>query len=110
MLLLVDGDGYLFDESLVKQGADGGLKAAQTLQHVMQDRVRRMGFPDETKIVVRIYLNLQGSSQTYCRFGVVGSQARSIAPFTSAFSTFESFDIVDCGTKRESCEAKIKGM
>ncbi|GAB7337777.1 hypothetical protein MBLNU457_g3047t1 [Dothideomycetes sp. NU457] len=108
VLLLVDGDGYYFDESLVKQGADGGIKAATTMQNVMQDRLSRMGFPDETKIIVKIYMNLQGVSQSFHRYGIVGSQARSIAPFTSAFSKIELFDIIDCGEKRECCEAKIK--
>lgn len=80
------------------------------MQNVMQDRLSRMGFPEETKIIVRIYMNLQGVSQAFHRYGHVGSQARSIAPFTSAFSKLELFDIVDCGEKRECCEAKIKGL
>lgn len=76
----------------------------------MQDRLSRLGSGDETKVIVKIYMNLQGVSQAFHRYGCVGSQARSIAPFTSAFSKCELYDIVDCGEKRECCEAKIKGM
>jgi len=80
------------------------------MQNVMQDRLSRMGLPDETKIIVKIYMNLQGVSQAFHRYGSTGSQARAIAPFTSAFSKCELYDIVDCGENRECCEAKIKGM
>jgi len=80
------------------------------MQSVMEDRVRRMGLPDNTKIIVKIYMNLQGVSQAFHRYGCIGSNARAIAPFTAAFSNAELYDVIDCGEKREFCEAKVKGV
>ena len=108
---MIDGDSYIFEESFVKAGNEGGGKAALLIHEAMLDHVRKLGLPPDCRIVVRILLNLQGVSSAFHRYGVCGSHARAIAPFTAGFSrAYELFDVVDCGERRESCEGKIKGL
>ncbi|KAK5250723.1 hypothetical protein LTR16_005891, partial [Cryomyces antarcticus] len=64
VLVLIDGDGMIFQDTLLQEGEAGGKKAAGLLQSAV------MGFlesavaelPSDTKIVTRIYANLKGLS------------------------------------------------
>lgn len=60
--------------------------------------------------MVRIYANVLGLSKTLGHAGLVGREARSLAPFTSSFTRSEDlFDYVDAGDKKEGADHKIRG-
>jgi hypothetical protein len=89
VLVLIDADGYVFEDSLVKAGAEGGTKAA---------------------VMVRAYTDLAGLSRTLFRAGLVGNEARSLSPFCSNFTrAHDLFDFVDAGDK-ENADNKIREM
>ncbi|RDW74537.1 zinc finger CCCH domain-containing protein [Aspergillus mulundensis] len=112
VLVLVDGDGYLFKDHLIKSGAQGGVKAAQLLSESITDLINeRLGSQaDQCRIMVRIYSNVLGLSKTLARVGLVGNEARSFSSFTSSFTRAQDlFDYVDAGDKKEGADYKIRG-
>ena len=112
VLVLVDGDGYLFDDVLVKAGAEGGVRAANLLNSAIKDRLLRSGYDvADARIMVRIYTNLAGLSKALARAGLAGHEARSLAPFCASFTrAHDLFDFVDAGDKKENADFKIREM
>lgn len=112
VLVLIDGDGYIFDDTLIKAGADGGVRAANLLHAAIKDRLIRFGRDaDECRIMVRVYCNLAGLSRALARAGLSGNEARSLAPFSASFTRAqELFDFVDAGDKKENADFKIREM
>ncbi|EOD51910.1 putative ccch zinc finger dna binding protein [Neofusicoccum parvum UCRNP2] len=110
VLVLIDGDGYVFKDELLSTGATGGIEAAQLLNDKIQEYLRRLSL-DDCRIMVRIYCNLAGLSKTLARAKIVGFEARSLAPFTASFTrSRDLYDFVDAGDKKEGADFKIRGM
>ncbi|KAL3448156.1 hypothetical protein BJX65DRAFT_295352 [Aspergillus insuetus] len=113
ILVLVDGDGYLFKDYLIKAGAEGGVKAARLLNDSIRGLAHeRLGIEaDQCRIMVRIYSNILGLSKTMARAGLVGHEARSLSTFASSFTRAQDlFDYVDAGDKKEGADYKIREM
>ncbi|KAL1310806.1 hypothetical protein AAFC00_001046 [Neodothiora populina] len=114
VLVLVDGDGdgYVFEDALIKSGADGGVRAANLLDAVVKEKLLELGHTAlDFTIMVRIYANLAGLSRTLARAGVAGNEARSIAPFVAGFNRARDlFDFVDVGEEKETADFKIREM
>ncbi|KAF1356314.1 hypothetical protein BDV97DRAFT_4773 [Delphinella strobiligena] len=112
VLVLVDGDGYIFDDALITAGAEGGVKAANLLNAAIKDRLIRLGHDvADARIMVRIYTNLAGLSKALARAGLSGNEARSLAPFCASFTRARDlFDFVDAGDKKENADFKIREM
>ncbi|KAL2816480.1 hypothetical protein BJX63DRAFT_137076 [Aspergillus granulosus] len=111
ILVLVDGDGYLFKEYLIKAGAEGGVKAARLLNDSIKDLAHeRLGIEaDQCRIMVRIYSNVLGLSRAMARQKLVGNEARSLSMFTSSFTRAQDlFDYIDAGDKKEGADYKIR--
>lgn len=112
VLVLVDGDGYIFEDALIKAGAEGGVKAANLLNAAVKDRLLRFGHDvADSRIMVRIYSNLAGLSKALARAGLSGNEARSLSPFSASFTRAQDlFDFVDAGDKKENADFKIREM
>ncbi|KAJ5677219.1 uncharacterized protein N7477_002852 [Penicillium maclennaniae] len=113
VLVLVDGDGYLFKEHFLKAGSEGGIDAARELSDSVKELMHStMGSQaDNCRIMVRVYANMLGLSKVLARAGFVGHEARSIAPFVSGFNRAEGlFDFVDAADKKEGSDFKIREM
>ncbi|KAL4894862.1 hypothetical protein BDV59DRAFT_164990 [Aspergillus ambiguus] len=112
-LVLVDGDGYLFRDDLIKAGAEGGITAAALLSDAIKDLLHdQLGTQaEQCRIMVRIYSNMLGLSKTLARSGLVGHEARSISPFAASFTrSRDLFDYIDAGDKKEGADFKIREM
>ncbi|KAL5333955.1 hypothetical protein BJX70DRAFT_403070 [Aspergillus crustosus] len=113
VLVLVDGDGYLFKDYLIKAGSQGGEKAAQLLSQSIRDLVheRLDSQAEQCRIMVRVYSNILGLSKALARAGLVGLEARSLSTFASSFTAAqELFDYIDAGDKKEGADYKIREM
>ncbi|ORY55099.1 uncharacterized protein BCR38DRAFT_415059 [Pseudomassariella vexata] len=105
VLVLIDGDGLIFKEHLIKQGLEGGKKAAYTLRESV---VALCDNPDETEIITRIYANLTGLNKAMKRDGSVDSE-NDLKDFMLGFTQAKaSFDFVDVGHGKERADTKIK--
>lgn len=111
ILVLVDGDGYLFNDHLITNGSEGGIAAAQGLNNAIKKCLLRLGSDaDQSRIMVRVYSNLAGLSKLLARHGMAGNEARSLAPFAASFTrSHDLFDFVDAGDKKEGADFKIRG-
>lgn len=113
VLVLVDGDGYLFKEHFIRAGSDGGINAARELNDTIRELMHQnMGAEaDRCRIMVRVYANVLGLSKVLARNGMVGHEARSLSPFSSAFNRSQDlFDFVDAAEKKEGSDFKIREM
>ncbi|RAL08289.1 zinc finger CCCH domain-containing protein [Aspergillus homomorphus CBS 101889] len=113
VLVLVDGDGYLFREHLIRAGSDGGITAARLLHDAIRELLHdRLGAQaDQCRIMVRIYANVLGLSKALARSGLVGHEARSLSPFMANLTRSQDlFDFVDAGDKKEAADHKIREM
>lgn len=110
VLVLIDGDGYVFNESLVSQGIDGGRNAAQLLHESIKASLQIKGL-DHCQIMVRVWANLAGLSKTLHKSGLAGPEKRSLTPFVASFNrSYGLFDYVDAGEWKENADFKLRAM
>lgn len=97
----------------MRENADGGDSAAHTLSNSIKEiLLPRLGEGSEKyRVMVRIYANVASLSRIMSRAGLVGTDVRSLARFTSGFSgSQELFDFVDVGEERDCTTFKVKRM
>ncbi|KAH7028047.1 uncharacterized protein B0I36DRAFT_328511 [Microdochium trichocladiopsis] len=110
-LVLVDGDGYIFDEDLVRAGEEGGSRAAVRLNDAVKNSLRRRGI-DNCEIIIRVYADLVGLSKFLSRNGgQCGAEKRSLSSFVAGFNRSHGLtDFVDAGELKENADFKLKAM
>ena len=106
-LVLMDGDGYIFDEILIQQGKTGGEKAAHHFHKNVQHYFRSQQTPgvlhekfdgaNNWRIVVKIYMNLDGLAKTLHKAGLI-TNSSLMQDFAIGFSRCQPlFEIIDVG-------------
>lgn len=110
VLVLVDADGYVFHDDLIKAGSDGGSLAAQRLNDTVRDSLRRKGL-EHREVVVRVYANVAGLSKALAKAGLVGPHSRAMTPFIANFNrSYPLTDFVDAGELKENADFKLRGL
>lgn len=110
VLVLVDGDGYVFNESLIAKRADGGSAAAQLLNDEVKASLRRKGL-EHCQVMVRVYANVQGLSKALAKTGLVGGESRSLGPFIASFNrSYGLTEFVDAGQLKENADFKLRAL
>ncbi|KAL8961266.1 MAG: hypothetical protein Q9183_005333, partial [Haloplaca sp. 2 TL-2023] len=108
VLCLIDGDGYVFDDNLIKQGAFGGGEAASRLLDNIKRHVQQYDGAIHWKIIIRIYANLEGLLKKYAYIGFI-EQERSLRQFVWGLTQSQPlFDFVDVGQGKERADHKIR--
>ncbi|KAF2849894.1 hypothetical protein T440DRAFT_451600 [Plenodomus tracheiphilus IPT5] len=105
VLVLVDGNDYIFNDELIKDKEEGGMRAARLLNEAVEKYLHH-SVPATRKahIIVRIYADLTALSKQLTKSKVTGPEKRSLAPFSAAFTrAIGLFDYIDAldeeGTK-----------
>lgn len=103
IMVLIDGDGMIFDDRLVQNGEAGGREAAGLLWNaVMVHFQSDTGLPSDIKIVTRIYANLKGLGDICTKSGIL-STSSTIEDFARGFTgSKQLFDFVDVGVGKPS--------
>ncbi|KAH8905701.1 hypothetical protein BR93DRAFT_959417 [Coniochaeta sp. PMI_546] len=120
VLVLVDGDGYIFNEDLMGKATDGdssaerlargGTNAARLLNDAVKASLRRKGL-EHCHVMVRIYANVAGLSKALSKAGLVGAEKRSFAPFIASFNRSSGLsDFVDAGELKENTDFKLRAL
>ncbi|KAI1821054.1 hypothetical protein F4861DRAFT_25177 [Xylaria intraflava] len=110
VLLLVDGDGYIFNDEYLRQGADGGLQAAHHLNNVIKKSLQAKDL-ENCHVMVRIYANLANLSRALAKHGLSTADKRSLAPFVASFNrSYGLMDFVDAGELKENADFKIRAL
>ncbi|KAI4099393.1 MAG: hypothetical protein LQ339_005985 [Xanthoria mediterranea] len=108
LLCLIDGDGYLFDDKLISQGAAGGGEAANRLLNNIKRHIQQYEGAFHWKIVVRIYANIEGFLQKFAYIGFI-EEEKALRHFVAGFTQSQPlFDFVDAGQGKERADHKIK--
>ncbi|KAG9233824.1 C-x8-C-x5-C-x3-H type zinc finger protein-like protein [Amylocarpus encephaloides] len=102
IMVLIDGDGLLFHDSLVAQGLEGGKQAANLLRNSILQHCQ--GLPEDIEIIAKICANVTGLS-----IAMNMDDADHLKKFTLGFTQGKaSFDFVDVGYGKERADSKIK--
>ncbi|MCJ1357228.1 MAG: hypothetical protein MMC33_007224 [Icmadophila ericetorum] len=111
VLVLIDGDGMIFEDRLLQKGEVGGKEAAGILWLAVKDYVHQNlpNLSSDYKIVTRIYANLKGLGEVCSRSGLV-SGAIVLEDFARGFTgSKQLFDFVDVGSGKDRADDKICG-
>ncbi|CAF9934684.1 MAG: hypothetical protein ALECFALPRED_006061 [Alectoria fallacina] len=108
ILVLIDGDGMIFDDRLVQNGEAGGREAAGLLWNaVMYHFQKDSGLPSDIKIVTRIYANVKGLGDACKKSGILSTPS-TIEDFARGFTgSKQLFDFVDVGVGKDRADDKI---
>ncbi|KAL5390410.1 hypothetical protein DPSP01_001969 [Paraphaeosphaeria sporulosa] len=112
VLALIDGDGVIFQDALLRAaGSDGGSEAASKLQHAIRDHITTLyGNSGNWPIMVQIYVSLDKLAHKLASVGLIDKPS-DLRTFAQGFSLNQSlFSIVDVGHGKERADHKIKEM
>lgn len=97
-----------FDDRYVRQGLEGGKKAAYALRNAVAQQCET--YAGEMEISAKVVANIQGLGRAMLRDGSVYNE-KDFKDFTLGFTQAKaSFDFVDVGHGKERADAKIRGM
>jgi hypothetical protein len=97
-----------FNESLVRQGIEGGKKAASALRNIVLQHCSDL--TDEIEIIAKVCANITGLSKAMRRDGSL-ENPDDLRDFALGFTQGKaSFDFVDVGHGKERADSKIKGI
>ncbi|KAJ3458950.1 hypothetical protein MRS44_013059 [Fusarium solani] len=109
-LVVIDGDGYVFDEHFVGVGEEGGSRAVKQLIDSVKSSLRRKGL-ESCEVMVRVYANLVGLSKSLCKNGLCGAEKRSLSSFVAGFNrSYGLADFIDAGELKENADFKLKAI
>ncbi|TVY15552.1 hypothetical protein LARI1_G007172 [Lachnellula arida] len=106
-MVLIDGDGLLFNETLISQGLEGGKQAANALRNSVLQNCGDLA--DEIEVIAKVCANMSGLEKAMRRDGSLANPD-DLRNFTLGFTQGKaSFDFVDVGHGKERADSKIKG-
>ncbi|KAI1907067.1 hypothetical protein LOZ53_002023 [Ophidiomyces ophidiicola] len=108
LLVMIDGDGMIFNDTLLQQGEQGGKDAANHLYALIREySSRNLSTLQSPKIVTRIYANVRGLAEACFKAGIVERPA-IIEDFVRGFNGSKLlFDFVDVGSGKDRADDKI---
>lgn len=106
---LIDGDGAIFNDGLLRRGSDGGVDAAAALVRVIHGQ-----FPPiahyEYKLRVWVFLNQRGLESALAKRGM-DEASTNLRDFMSGFNSSSSmFAMIDVGDSKEAADHKLRGI
>ncbi|KAH0594266.1 hypothetical protein MHUMG1_08105 [Metarhizium humberi] len=100
ILVMIDGDGLLFRDQWIKQGVEGGRKAARELRDAI---TAQCGEHADVEIITKVVANFGGLAKS------LGRDLSDLKDFASGFTQGEAtFDFIDAGHDKDCVSSKIK--
>ncbi|OCK93109.1 uncharacterized protein K441DRAFT_567191 [Cenococcum geophilum 1.58] len=109
VIVLIDADGMIFQDELLKAAETGGKKAAAHLQTLLSEYIQiyMPSIPSDVKIVARIYANVKGLANICVRAGIVDNITQ-VEDFVRGFTRGRTlFDFVDVGPGKDRADEKL---
>ena len=110
IVCLIDGDGNIFSQDLLRYGLPGGRQAAALLTKGLNDHLESIDSPDagRAQLWLTIYFNKTGLLETLAQNHVC--DAEQFEAFVMGFNQAAPlFSMVDVGSGKEAADSKIKG-
>lgn len=112
VLVLVDGDGYIFQSKFFQNRDSGGAAAAQQLLSDVKTYVRANvagALATDVDVMVNVYANKKGLAKTLAEAGYLSAEAELEGFFRQFNQGHPLFHFIDCGYGKESADAKLRG-
>ncbi|KAI9736187.1 MAG: hypothetical protein M1834_001072 [Cirrosporium novae-zelandiae] len=109
VLILIDGDGMIFNNELLRKGEEGGREAAGLLWSNVRDYIHttQAEVPSDMRIMARIYANVKGLGDVAWRAGII-ERPSVLEDFVRGFTgSKQLFDFIDVGSGKERADAKL---
>ncbi|KAI9827352.1 MAG: hypothetical protein M1819_006995 [Sarea resinae] len=109
VLVLIDGDGLIFDDDHLRNAEQGGKDAAGLLNNAVRDYLETNlpRLSSDVKIIVRIYANIKGLAETCFKAGLVERPSK-VEEFAKGFTgSKQLFDFVDVGSGKDRADDKL---
>lgn len=113
---IIDGDGAIFQEALLKRGAEGGAEAGYLLWTEIKNYVTE-AYPEaaseDWNIIVQVVLNVDGLAKKLHASGIVPNTTleRTLTEFGRGFGRAQPlFSFIDVGSGKESADHKVREM
>ncbi|KAM0277019.1 hypothetical protein ACHAQH_006144 [Verticillium albo-atrum] len=108
VLVLIDGDGLIFQDHFFKAGIEGGKKAAYALRLAIASLCGKHA--DEVEVVAKICANLTGLAKAMRRDGSIDAEFE-LKEFALGFTQAKAhFDFIDVGYGKERADSKIREL
>ncbi|TRM68241.1 hypothetical protein BD626DRAFT_113343 [Schizophyllum amplum] len=108
VLVLLDGDGAIFNNDLITRGQEGGHAAAQRLLESITSHLEDTLGSADYQVWVHIFFNKRGLTDTFGRAGLLQVKAK-FDDFVLGFNqSAERFMMLDVGSTKEAADAKIR--
>ena len=110
MVVLLDGDGMIFNNDYLRQGERGGKEAASHLWSAMDTFIKQELSHLSSPIVIgRVYGNVRGLGEVLQKSGII-DYASQFDDFARGFNGSKLlFDFVDVGSGKDKADDKITG-
>jgi hypothetical protein len=111
VLALIDGDGAIFHEHLLRAVTSGGAEAGALLAQEIRSHVQhRHEGSGNWSIMVQIYTNFDGLARKLASIGILRTPGE-FTTFARAFNLSQPlFSLVDVGSGKERADYKIRGL
>ncbi|KAL5119945.1 hypothetical protein ACEQ8H_002043 [Pleosporales sp. CAS-2024a] len=109
VMVLIDGDGMIFEDQYLQQGEAGGRRAASQLDSALHQYIETEtdDIPLGARIVCRMYANVRGLGEVLARKGII-AHSSVFDDFVRGFTRGKTlFDFVDVGTGKDRADEKI---
>ncbi|KHO01941.1 CCCH zinc finger DNA binding protein [Metarhizium album ARSEF 1941] len=102
ILVMIDGDGLLFRDQWIRQGVEGGKKAARALHDAVN---AQGGQHDQVEVITKVVANFGGLAKS------LGRDLSDLKDFALGFTQEKAtFDFIDVGHGKDCVSSKIKSM
>ncbi|KAI3528249.1 C-x8-C-x5-C-x3-H type zinc finger protein [Colletotrichum abscissum] len=114
VFVVIDGDGAIFQEALLKKGAEGGAEASYLLRKEIESYVTE-AYPEvvseDWNIIGQVFLNMDGLAKKLHTSGIIPftTTERTLIEFGRGFGRAQPlFSFIDVGAGKESADHKIR--
>ncbi|KAK7061599.1 hypothetical protein R3P38DRAFT_2495455 [Favolaschia claudopus] len=109
VMTLIDGDGAIFSKDLIRQGQQGGDRAARQLSDSIGGFLSSNYGPQSYQLWVYLFYNKRGLTETFNRAGLAHLNDW-FEDFVVGFNQAnERFTMMDVGIMKEAADVKIRG-
>ncbi|VUC28008.1 unnamed protein product [Clonostachys rosea] len=108
--VLVDGDGAVFNESLLQNPVHGATEASQKIKQCIQDDLRSSGENDQLPIFARVFANLHHLAGAIKRSGLIDDEEKLIRFSENFTNSCAEFDFINVGRGKENADCKMRRM
>lgn len=104
---LLDGDGCIFEQDYLRDGQEGGIRAAAELSSQVMRYMRQSQMPPGTKVITMVFLAKSGLESVLHRNGICTPD--EFTNFLNGFvGAHQLFSIVDVGMGKEAADHKLR--